>query len=101
MQQNIDPALMRRQIGSGGWQITLGLVLLGVAVLALMFGAGPAGFFVLGAANVLLFWGAMIRMFGILEAKLLLLIGTAHPDAVPAIPHDPEMQREIEKLRKA
>lgn len=103
MQQNIDPSLFKTVIATGGWQLALGWIILALSLFAMLLGSVPAGGAGLVIANALLFWGSMIRMFYIIEAKLVLLITNplyrrGQVEAL-AIPDDPEIQREIEQLQ--
>ena len=107
-QGNLDPNLFKTVIATGGWQLTAGWIILALSFFAMLMGSVTAAGAGLVIANALLFWGAMIRMFHAIEAKLVLLItnplyrrGDIEAAAAPQIPDDPEMQREIERLRKA
>lgn len=104
-QSSIDPNLFKSVIATGGWQLTLGWIILALSLFAMLLGSVPVGGSGLVIANALLFWGAMIRMLHIVEAKLVLLITNPlyrrGDIGAPAIPDDPEVQREIERLRKA
>lgn len=71
---SIDPNLFKTVIATGGWQLTLGWIILALSLFAMLLGSVPAGGAGLVIANALLFWGAMIRMFHVVEAKLVLLI---------------------------
>ena len=70
----LDPNLFRAVIATGTWQLVAGWLVFAIAFMALLAGAAPfaAGGFAIAAP--LLFWNVIIRMFHVIEAKLVLLI---------------------------
>lgn len=64
----------RAQIPSGVWQRVLGALLLVIAVWGLIARDFTISPIFLALAGPLLFWGAMMRYFSTIEAKLDLLI---------------------------